>query len=67
MIYGAGTIIIIGLVIYLLVKDNFDSQHVEGVLIGVSNFLYLIILNKWTFIGCHFIGFWFSFNSKILL
>lgn len=44
MIYGAGTIIIIGLAIYLLIKDNFDSHHVEGVLIGVSNFLYLFMI-----------------------
>ncbi|CAD8078221.1 unnamed protein product [Paramecium primaurelia] len=43
-IYGIGTIIIVGLAIYLLIKDNFDSTHVEGVLIGVSNFFGLLLV-----------------------
>ncbi|CAD8176346.1 unnamed protein product [Paramecium pentaurelia] len=43
-IYGVGTIIIVGLAIYLLIKDNFDSTHVEGVLIGVSNFFGLLLV-----------------------
>ncbi|CAD8085596.1 unnamed protein product [Paramecium primaurelia] len=43
-IYGLGTVIIVGLTIYLLIKDNFDSTHVEGVLIGVSNFFGLLLV-----------------------